>query len=129
MNKKLIFAGLLLLIVGILLFDIIQSPASVSTRVILAGTEGLPVRGHYSADGNEYSLDEVLPAEIIVPARHFSLLVESSEPSEAILARVYVNDQYKVSGAQRKIEVTVKGRTMFSSPRVYLRASSEEPGT
>lgn len=127
MNKKLVFPALLLLLIsgGFVLWDIQKNPDSVTTRIVLTGPDGLQVTGNYTADGKEFPVQEVLPAEITIFAKRVSLLMKSSQPSESLSAEVFVNNKYQVSGSQRQIQITVKGNTLLSSPRVQLKAFFE----
>ena len=125
MHRQFIMPGFLLLILlaGVMvILGILNKAETVTVRVVLTGSEGLPVTGHSVIDGNEYLIDEVLPAEITATAKRLSLLVESPESSEIITAELFVNGEYQMTGRQRQIEITVRGKTMFTPRLVRLRA-------
>jgi hypothetical protein len=129
MIKKLVLPALLLLLIsgGFVFWDIQKNPDSVTTRIVLTGPDGLQVTGNYTADGKEFPVREVLPAEITISAKRLSFLVKSSDPSHSVSAEVFVNDKSRVSGSQRHIQIMVTGKTLFSSPRASLRAFFEAP--
>ena len=129
MTKKLVGAVFLLLFVigGTVLFDRIRGPAPVTTRIVLTGTGGAEVTGTYVADGQEIPIHQVLPAEITISAKQLSFLVRSADPSENLFARVFINDQHRVSGGATGAQITVRGETMFSSVQVYLEAFAGSP--
>jgi len=99
-----------------------KNPDAVTTRVELTGADGLQVTGSYTADGQAYKVDEVLPAEITITAKKLSLLMESSEESESIFAKVFLDDKLSVSGGQRRIKIEVSGKTPLSTPSAHLTA-------
>jgi len=113
---------LLLVIGGIVLWGMEKNPDAVTTRVELTGADGLQVTGSYTADGQAYKVDEVLPAEITITAKKLSLLMESSEESESIFAKVFLDDKLSVSGGQRRIKIEVSGKTPLSTPSAHLTA-------
>ena len=127
MRKKLIIAGILLLLLvsGIVSFVILNGPDIMTTRIVLTGKEGLPITGQYTADGKEYPVNVVLPAEITISARRLSFLIASSDPSENVSAEVFVNDEHRVTGSQRQIEITVTGDRIFLPSLVRVRAFHE----
>jgi len=123
MNKNYVIPVIILFVGAIVLFSVLKGRSIVTTRVVLSGADGLRVMGAYTADGKEYKVDEILPAEITVSAKRVSLLVESSEESETIFGKVFLNDKLSVSGSQRHLKIKVLGNTMFSStPRAHLAA-------
>ncbi len=130
MVKNLVWAVFLLLFVlgGAVVFDRIRGPAPVTTRIVLTGTEGAEVTGTYVADGQEIPIHQVLPAEITISAKRLSFLVRSADPSENLFAKVFINEQHKVSGGATGAQITVRGTTMFSSVQVYLEAFAGGPG-
>ena len=123
MKRKPYLLVAILLVGGGVLSGVLTRPQAVTTKVVLSGPAGLQVTGSFTADGKAHDVDETLPAEITVTAKHMSLVVASSDETESVSAKVFVDGEPGVSGAQRHIRVDVKGNTMFrSTPRVYLRA-------
>ncbi len=120
--KKQIILAVILVIGGILLFGFIKGPDTVSAKIVISGTEGLKITGKYTADGSEHTIEKVLPTEITIEAGRISLTVETSDGSEGLFAKVYVNDKLQVSGGQQHIDVAISGKTMFSSPKTHLKA-------
>ena len=123
MNKKHITLGIILVVGGFILFGVIKGPSTVTTRIALSGPDGLKITGSLTADGKEQDVNEILPAEITITAKRMSLLVKSSDESETLSAKVYVNDKERVSGAQQRIQIDVTGNTLFSSkPKTHLKS-------
>ena len=122
MNKKHITFGVVIIVVGIILFSVAKGFDTVTTKVVLSGPAGLQITGSITADGEERDINEILPAEISITAKRMSLLVKSSDESETLSATVYVNGKQRVSGAQRRIRIDVTGNTMFSISKVHLKA-------
>ena len=122
MNKKNIILCGILIVCGVVLFGVIKGPSTVTTKVVLTGSDGLQINGKYIADGIEHSVNEVLPAEITIAAKRMSLLVESSDESGSFFAKVFVNDEHRVSGGHLHIQIDVSGNTMFSSSKAHLKA-------
>jgi hypothetical protein len=122
MNKKYITFGVIIIIVGIVLFSVAKSPDTVTTKVVLSDPAGLQINGLLTADGEKRDVNETLPAEISIEAKRMSLLINSPDESETLSATVYVNGRQCVSGAQRRIRIDVTGNTLFSAPRVFLKA-------
>lgn len=121
-NRKHYVLVAVLLVGGMVLFGAVTRPGSVTTKVVLSGPDGLQVTGTFTADGKAHDVNETLPAEIAIRAKRMSLVVESSDETESLLAKVFVDGKPRVSGAQRHIRVDVTGSTLFSSPRAYLKA-------
>ncbi len=123
MNKNFVIPVIIFFVGVIVLFGVLKGRSIVTTRVVLSGTNGLRITGAYKADGKKYKVDEILPAEITISAKRTSLLVESSEESETIFGKVFLNDKLSVSGSQRHLKIKVLGNTIFSStPRAHLTA-------
>jgi hypothetical protein len=113
----------LLVIGGILLLGTIRGPNEVTTRIVLSGADGLQVTGKYIADGKEVAIDEVLPIEVSISGKRVSVLLESSDDSQSLLAELYINDkQVGAGGFKRNAQIDVKGNTMFSSAQGHFRA-------
>jgi hypothetical protein len=113
----------LLVICGTVLFGIIRGPSEVTTTIVLSGTDGLQVTGKYTADGKEFTIAEVLPTEITILAKRVSLLLENPDETQNLFAEVKINGEKRLLGGGTKhIQIDVKGNTMFSSSRAFLRA-------
>lgn len=110
------------LVGGMVLFGVVTRVGSVTTKVVLTGPDGLQVTGTFTADGKAQDVNETLPAEIVIRARRISLVVAGSDETESLSAKVFVDGEPRVSGAQRHIRVDVRGNTLFSSSRAYLKA-------
>lgn len=122
MNKKWYVLVAILLVGGIALFAVAIRLRAVTTKVVLSGPEGLRVTGSFTADGREQDVNETLPAEITITAKRMSLVIENSDGTESLMAKVFVDGKPRISGAQRHIRVDVRGNTVFSSPRAFLKA-------
>lgn len=122
MKKKHYVLVAVVLLGAMVLFGLAIRPHAVTTKVVLSGPDGLQVTGSLTADGTARDVNETLPAEITITARRMSLLVESSNETESVLAKVFVDGKQRVSGAQRHIRVDVTGNTLFASPRPFLKA-------
>jgi hypothetical protein len=119
---QIIIVGLLV-IGGIVLFGIMRGPSEVTTTIVLSGAEGLQVTGKYTADGEEFTIAEVLPTEITILAKRVSLLLENPDDSQNLFAEVQINGERRLAGGgTRNIQIDVKGNTMFSSARAFLKA-------
>ncbi len=91
MYKKHITFGVVIIILGIVLFTIAKSPDTVTTKVVLSDPAGLLINGSLTADGEKRDVNEILPAEISIAAKRMSLLLNSPDESETLSATVYVN--------------------------------------
>ena len=48
--------------------------------------------------------------------------MESSDESESIFAKVFLDEKLRVSGGQRRIKIEVSGKTPLSTPSAHLTA-------